>query len=307
MTSVRLSTLCAAALLSLLASAQAAPVLSGVASYNLGSSSPPGGTASPSTSCGAGGQDSLIFTGSGVNNIGIHSYSCGTGFYQFGSRSSGENTYYVDGRAGLEGSLSTLGGFSFFINAGEVGAFGSTAFAAGEFQKSMLSIKLVIDGTTYMDEAWSSEVGAGGAITSSYASTGPYSVFNSYTSGAGYASYGLSGGGYFIGLADGDHDISYVMSSLAAGNVSSTSACTAVLYPAGGGGDGVGKGVEALALVNEGGGAGDPFSSYCGAGARSGDPFSPAIARVLPEPASAGLTAVALLAALGLRRRPSKA
>ena len=98
-------------------------------SYNLGSDLSGGATPSPTTPCGTGGTDALVFTGSGVNNIGIHSYSCGLGFFEFGSRSSGENTYYVDGSASVIGDLpSGASGFGFFISPGQVGAKIAAAF-----------------------------------------------------------------------------------------------------------------------------------------------------------------------------------
>lgn len=307
-------TLClTAALTALTAPAWAALTYTGVGAYNLGSASGPGGTAAASSACGnIAGQDALEFNGSGVNNIGIHAYACDDQLSNFGSRSSGENTYFAQGLASITGSLFTpeLGGFSFFVNAGEVGAFGSTAFTAGEFQKSRLTIKLIIDGVTYMDEAWSAEVGAGGTLTNSYVSSGLLSVGTVSNSGAGYYSYGLSGGPYFISLAEGDHEISYTMVSEAAGNILSTGVCTAYLQ---GGRQEAAAALAAVAEIPEGPITDQPFASYCGAGARSGDPFPSGepIARPfagqLPEPMSAGLTLAALAAAAGVRRRAKKA
>lgn len=297
-----------AALTALTAPAWAGLTYVGTGSYNLGTSSGPGGTVAMSTPCGGlSGQDTLEFNGSGANNIGIHAYSCDDSVTNFGSRSSGENTYYAQGIASVTGQLTTAehDSFSFFVNSGEVGAFGSTAFAAGEFQKASLTIKLVIDGVTYMDEAWSAEVGTGGdSSASSHTSTGPLSVGYTTTSGAGYYSFGLFGGPFSIDLTAGTHDISYVMTSEASGNITTTGVCSAVLY-GGGGGETLARN-EGLAVA-EGPGAGEPFASYCGAGARSGDPFSDPIARPfdgqLPEPMSAGLAMTALLAAAGARRR----
>lgn len=307
-------TLClTAALTALTAPAWAALTYTGVGAYNLGSASGPGGTAAASSACGnIAGQDALEFNGSGVNNIGIHAYACDDQLSNFGSRSSGENTYFAQGLASITGSLFTpeLGGFSFFVNAGEVGAFGSTAFTAGEFQKSRLTIKLIIDGVTYMDEAWSAEVGAGGTLTNSYVSSGLLSVGTVSNSGAGYYSYGLSGGPYFIPLTEGDHEISYTMVSEAAGNILSTGVCTAYLQ---GVRQEAAAALAAVAEVPEGPITDQPFASYCGAGARSGDPFPSGepIARPfagqLPEPMSAGLTLAALAAAAGVRRRAKKA
>ncbi|MBI3347491.1 MAG: hypothetical protein HY020_09820 [Burkholderiales bacterium] len=294
----------------------------GVGAYNLGSSSGPGGTVAAITDCGSpagglSGHDTLEFTGSGINNIGIHAYSCNDSVTNFGSRASGENTYYAQGIASV---IGTLGGtdaldFSFFINPGEVGAFGSTAFSAGEFQKSKLTIQLVIDGTTYLDEAWSAEVGTGGAITNSYEHHGTESVGWTSATGAGYFSYGISGGAYSISLlptTDGsDHTISYVMTSEAAGNVLTTGICTAYLQ-SNKNQEGVAARVAAEVVAPDGPVTGEAFTSYCGAGARSGDPFpgSDPIARAqavdLPEPMTAGLALTALLAAAGARRRNDK-
>ena len=278
----------------------------GVGSYNLGSSSGPGATVAANTPCGnISGQDTLEFSSSGVNSIGIHAYACDDSLTNFGSRSSGENTYYAQGIGSVNGLYATsdAGSFAFFVNSGEVGAFGSTAFAAGEFQKASLTIKLTIDGQVYMDEAWSAEVGAGGIITNSHTTGDPgnLTVGTTEASGAGYFSYGITGGLFSVdGLSAGDHDISYVMTSMAAGNITSTVVCTATLY----------GGKEGVAALVEGQGGGAPFASYCGAGARSGDPFSQPIATpfdgTLPEPMSAGLALTALLAAAGVRRRSHK-
>lgn len=303
----------AAALTALTVPAWAALTYTGTGAYNLGSSSGPGGTVAASSSCGnISGQDTLEFTGSGINNIGIHAYSCDDFLSNFGSRSSGENTFFAGGTASINGSLDVgeNGSFDFFVNSGEVGAFGSSAFAAGEFQKASLTIKLIIDGVTYMDEAWSAEVGTGGALTNSHV-TGPGSltVGTAEASGSGYFSYGLAGGFYSIGLTEGSHDISYVMASEASGNIMTTGVCSAVLYGGGGGQETAARAANAEAV--EGPGAGDPFTSYCGAGARSGDPFNDPIARAqdvgqLPEPMTAGLALTAMLAAAGARRRAKR-
>jgi MYXO-CTERM domain-containing protein len=139
--------------------------------------------------------------------------------------------------------------------------------------------------------------------------------------GDNYFSYGLQGGSFTIKLADGWHDLSYLMTAEASGNVIGSSVCSAVLYGNGpnGGGD---VALLAAEIPQEGGPqAGEVFTSYCGAGARTGDPFydpqtgqvgsfaiDDPIARAqavndLPEPVSAGLTLTALLAAAGVRRR----
>ena len=281
--------------------------------YNLGTPNGPGATTAMSSSCGINsGTDALEFNGSGADNVGIHAYACDDSTSYFGSRASGENTYYAQGIASVSGLLS-IGendSFSFFINAGEVGAFGSSAFLNGEFQKASLTIKLTINGQVYLDEAWSAEVGEGGAVTKSYDSNGSLSVGYNINSGSGYYSYGIAGGPFSIDLAKGDYDISYVMTSTASGNVSQTSICTAYLQG--------NKGQEGVAtfaaeVPNDVPPTGEAFTSYCGAGARSGDPFpgdAEPIARAqatpLPEPMSAGLALTALLAAAGVRRRNSK-
>jgi len=311
------------ALTLLSAPAWAGLVYNGTGSYNLGSASGPGGTVATISDCGtpAGGDfghDTLEFNGSGINNIGIHAYSCNdAGNSNFGSRSSGENTYYAQGIASI---IGTIGGtdtadFSFFINPGEVGAFGSTAFTAGEFQKSKLTIKLTIDGVAYLDEAWSAEVGVGGLISNSYEHHGSESVGSTGTTGAGYYSYGIAGGFYSIDLlptSDGsDHIFSYVMTSEASGNVLTTGICTAYLQ-GNKNQEGIAARFAAAAEGPEGPPTNEPFTSYCGAGARSGDPFpdNEPIARAqavdLPEPMTAGLTLTALLAAAGVRRRSKR-
>ncbi|MFT7721405.1 MAG: hypothetical protein QM788_00980 [Roseateles sp.] len=304
-----------AALTALTAPAWAALTLTGTGAYNLGSASGPGATPAGQTSCGnVNGQDALSFDGSGINSIGIHAYACESDWgIDFGSRSSGENTFFARGVASVTGTLTTAddGLFSFYIHPGEIGAFGSTAFTSGEFQKARLTIQLIIDGKKYLDEAWSAEVGAGGVITNSFTSGADtdvaLSVGSSVLSGTGYFSYGLSGGQYAVDLGDGTHDISYIMTSEASGNILTTGICTAVLQ--GGGEGGQEPRLQRTAAVaddGEGPGPGEPFTSYCGAGARSGDPFPP-IARAqpvdLPEPMSAGLALTALLAAAGACRR----
>ncbi|MDR7335457.1 hypothetical protein [Roseateles asaccharophilus] len=302
----------AAALTTLTVPAWAALTYVGTGSYNLGSSSGPGGTAAPTSACGTvNGQDALEFTGAGTSNIGIHAYACDDSVSNFGSRASGDGTYYSQGIARISGTLFTGedDNFAFAINPGEVGAFGSTAFGASEFQKAKLTIRLVIDGTTYFDEAWSAEVVAGGVSTgSSYDSNGSMAVGFSVLSGSGYYSFGINGGSYELDLGEGEHDIFYEMVSEAWGQVSSTGVCTAVLQDGGR--------VEAArfaAAAAEGPVFNEPFTSYCGAGARSGDPFAladepiaRALALELPEPMSAGLTLTALLAAFGVRRRSAK-
>lgn len=280
-----------AALTALTAPAWAGLTYTGSGSYNLGTSSGPGGTAAASSGCGTiSGQDAQEFNGAGPNNIGIHAYACDDAVGNAGARASGENTYFAQGVSSI---LGTVGGndastFDFIVNAGQIGAFGSTAFVAGEFQRALLTIKLIIDGTTYLDEAWSAEVGTGGAITSSYTSNGPLSVGWTSSTGAGYFSYGIAGGTYAIPLlalpGNADHNISYIMTSEAAGNIVTTTSCIGVLA----------------------GAPNAPFAAICGAGATSGDPNNDPIATAtgqLPEPMTAGLTLTALLAAAGARRR----
>lgn len=284
-----------AALTVLTAPAWAGLTYTGTGSYNVGTSSGPGGTVAASGPCGnIAGQNTEEFNGAGADNIGIHAYACDNSLSSFGARASGENTYFAQGIASIIGTQggSDSADFAFIINPGEVGAFGSTAFMAGEFQKASLSIKLVIDGTTYLDEAWSAEVGTGGAITKSYDHGGLLSVGWTSTEGPGYFSYGIAGGSYSIPLlalpGNVDHNISYVMTSEASGNITTTSTCTAVLYD------------------SNGQMPGAAFAAACGAGSRSGDPNNDPIASPqnrMPEPVTAGLTLTALLAAAGARRR----
>lgn len=288
----RLKTSCLTAVLTALtAPAWAALTYTASGAYSVGTSIGPGATAVMNGPCGnTSGRNAEEFNGAGVDNVGIHAYACDHSLSAFGSRASGENTYFAQGIASITGTQggSDTADFSFIINPGEVGAFGSTAFTAGEFQKASLTIKLIIDGTVYLDEAWSAEVGAGGAITNSYASLGLLSVGSTGGGGAGYYSYSISGGFFSVPLlalpGNADHDISYVMTSESAGNIISTSACTAVLAQA----------------------PNAPFPAVCGAGARSGDADNDPIARAmqpLPEPMTAGLTLTALLAAASARRR----
>lgn len=300
-------TLClAASLAGLAAPASAALTYIGTGAYNLGSSASPGGTPASSVDCGSlqpfSGRDASEFNGSGADNIGIHAYACNdNGINDFGSRASGENTFYATGTSGVTGSLAVgeHDGFGFTIAPGEIGAFGSSAFGAGEFQRASLSIQLIIDGTSYVDLAWSAEVGTGGAITHSHTvGAGSLLVGTTEASGDGFFSYGLTGGSYFIDLAEGSHDISYLIRSEAAGNVTTTSVCSAVLQ---GGGFGNGDGNAGRPVATE------PFTAYCGAGGRTGDPFGDPIARSqdipLPEPMGLGLTLTALLAAAGAAGR----
>lgn len=269
----------------------AALTYTGTGSYNVGTSAGPGGTAVPSNTCGnISGQDSGIFNGAGSDNIGIHAYACDDAVGNAGSRASGQGTYFAQGIASIFG---TLGGqdatsFDFIVNPGEVGVFGSTGFVAGEFQRALLSIKLVIDGITYLDEAWSAQVDAGGAITNSYTSLGQQALAWTTSSGAGYFSYGITGGSFSIPLlalpGGADHNISYVLTAESAGNIIATTSCIGVLA----------------------GAPNAPFGAVCGAGAVTGDPNNDPIAvptGQLPEPMTAGLALTALLAAASARRR----
>lgn len=299
-----------AALTALTAPAWAALTYTASSSYNVGSALPPGGTSAPVNSCGnVFGQDAGDVTGSGDNNVAVRAYSCDDSTSNFGARTSGEATYYAKSTASIFGSFggSDNFDFNFFINPGEIGAFGSTAFLAGEFQKALLTIKLTIDGTVYMDELWSAEVGTGGVLSNSHLSTGLLAVGGTSTSGAGYFSYGINGGAFSVSLGSlppgQEHSISYVMESTSSGNLSQTPAdsCTGVLF------NGVNTEGEAGVAT-----AGRPFAAYCGAGGRLGDPMpnadpiARAVPNVVPEPMSAGLVLAGLLAAGGVRRRSSK-
>lgn len=129
----------------LTAPAWAALTYTASASYNLGSSTPPGGSAAPVSGCGnISGQDAADVTGAGDNNIAVRAYSCDDRTSNFGARTSGEANFYAQAQAAITCSFggSDATDFSFFINPGEIGAFGSSAFLAGEFQKALLTIKL---------------------------------------------------------------------------------------------------------------------------------------------------------------------
>ncbi|MFN0161515.1 MAG: PEP-CTERM sorting domain-containing protein [Burkholderiales bacterium] len=285
---------------------------------NLGLDTNVGATAIASTDCFFGppgtGRDVLDFRGDASGNAtGLHSYACGFGQFEFGSRSSGERTFYADGSARV---ITTVTGdtFGFSVSPGQVGAFGSTSFGAGEYQYAELTIRLIIDGTDFLNEFWSTEVGVGGAITNVYNSLGSAAVSNLYNSGAGFASYALPGQDFFLtGLGAGTHSIDYEMISVARGRVSSLASCRATIYSPGGGGEGEGEGgggdnggedIGLAAVLVEGPGDFIEFNSFCGAGAQSGDPFPP-IARAIPEPATGALVglAAALLVAGAARRR----
>ncbi|HEY0955876.1 MAG TPA: hypothetical protein VGE36_14020 [Roseateles sp.] len=296
-----------AALTAMTVPAWAALAYTASGSYNVGL----GNKAAPTSGCGTlNGQDALAFAGEDNNNIVIHAYACDDDVANFGSRASGDGSFTARGIASISGTLFTGedDNFNFFINPGEVGAFGSTAFGAGEFQKASLKIKLIIDGTTYLDEVWSAEIGAGGSYANSFHdSLGTLLVSSSVMRDSGYYSFGINGGAYSLDLGEGEHDIFYEMISEASGQISTTSVCTAVLQ------DGGRQEAARAALAAEGTVWNEPFTSYCGAGARSGDPLATStnpIARAqvleLPEPMSAGLTLTALLAALGVRRRSTK-
>ena len=199
-------------------------------------------------------------------------------------------------------TASNGNGLFFFVSGGQVGSFGSTSFASGEYQAASLAISLVLTdslgtSTTYLNDLWETMVGTGGLLTNNESHTGLQSDGSTGpTTGAGFVSYGINGGGVFLNVVDGDYDISYVMTSVARGNILSTTACRATIYNGGG--------LERRGEFNDEG-PGDQeseFASYCGAGAQSGDPFPP-IARALPEPGSMALVAVALLAWGGLARQ----
>lgn len=287
---------------------------------NLGADTAAGATVIAPSGCFFGtGQDVLDFRGDVAGNAtGLHSYACGFGQFEFGSRSSGERTFYADGSAQVTTTI-TGDTFGFSVSPGQVGAFGSTSFGAGEYQYAELTIRLIIGSTTYLNEFWSTEVGAGGLITNNYTSSGLLSVGSLYNSGAGFASYALPGQDFSLtGLGAGDHDIDYQMISVARGVVSSLASCRATIYAPQGGGEGEGGGdnggegpgddIAAARLVEVGNDFVE-FNSFCGAGSQSGDPFPP-IARAIPEPATGtlvGLAAALLVAGAARRRRAPSA
>jgi hypothetical protein len=313
-----------AAALSYSSMSSAAAVIT--ASYNLGTPSAAGATNEPAGPC-QGGADALRFTGSGSNNIGIHTYSCdyyGTNgaTTSFGSRSSGENTYYVDGSVVVTDTFNGSA-FTYHVSAGEVGAFGSTLFGAGEFQRAELAVRMTLDGALILDQSWFALVGVGGTVefASNANPLASDSIGYTFNASAAYVSFDIFDLYRTIGgLSAGSHTVSYSITSKAFGNVNAGSAaannCFAPAYytnPVGGGGGGVPGGGEgepnlqfALALAEEGGGT-IPVS--CGAGARSGDPFNiepgiVALAADNPVPLPAPLALAGLgLAVMGLRRR----
>ena len=285
-----------------------------------------------------GGFDHLQFTGAGSNNIGIHTYGQENqnGFTTFGSRSSGQGTYFVDGRVIFKtsGDFNT---FQFSFDGGEVSAIGSTGFVAGDYQLASMTVRIT-DAYTYdfddgqgnagtgmgtqtlIDYALSINVGTGGALTLLSADTGDVgfsgigAINQSIGAGfTGFASFFYSGGFQSLnlitaagimppaGMVTGiNHNIIYELATVAAGNLTTAASCLGAVsnFP-------VGLEVAAAVIGGGEGGYGDAaFPAICGAGAQSGDPLGPAI-RVpvsnVPVPGSETLVGLGL-AALALSR-----
>jgi hypothetical protein len=266
------------------------------AGYNLGTSSSAGLTDVPPGPCSSSGLDALEFTGSGSNNIGIHTYGCGLGQFQFGSRSSGEGTYFVDGHVNYSDTFTGTD-FSFTVSPGHTGAWGSPGFASGEFQQGSMRLLLTIDSVTYMDESFSVRVDSTGT-TASHGGTVQLLSFTpvSGTSSFDYIVNALND--TINGLADTSHTVSYDIFTEASGNITATSSCLAPVSQGGGGYN------QPTAF----GGVGPSnFAVYCGAGAQTGDPLPP-FPRAVPEPGSGALVALgaAAMAIANLRRRKKK-
>jgi hypothetical protein len=268
------------------------------ATYTLGSfAGPPGAINSPQTDCSNSGKDALIFTGSGANNIGIHTYGCGLQQFEFGSRSSGEGTYFVDGHTNYSDTF-TGDSFSFSVSPGHTGAWGSPTFLPGEFQEASMSLLLKIDGNTHMDESFFVRVDSAGVTFNHLAPVGLLS-FSTLSGPASFDFIVSSLDETLLGLGAGPHTVSYDIFTQARGNVSATSSC---LAPVSGGGGGYEVGLAAV--PGDGGEGGSTFAVYCGAGAQTGDPIHP-FPRAIPEPDTGSLAAlgVAAMAFAGLRRR----
>jgi hypothetical protein len=286
-------------------------------SYNLGTSQSTGSTSVPGTACfdNNPGSDALLFTDSGNNRIGIHTYDCN---YGFGSRSSGENNYYVDGKVAINETF-VGNSFGYFIEQGDIGAFGSTLFGAGNIQYAELTINFSLDGMVIIDQSWMVSVGQGGVVTATTTSNGSSTVGSSYSGGSGFGSYSIFGDSGFIslGLNSASHTVLYTITSKAFGSVDTSTAaasdCYAASQPGGGGGANAlaaADGHVALASVAAASGFNGVQNVFCGAGARIGDPFSLGVARVFtgllpdsPAPLPAPLVLLAVgLVGLGVRR-----
>ena len=236
--------------------------------------------------------DILTFTGDGTNEIGIHTFGSAA---DFGSRSSGTNSFDVNGLFRLTTSVAG-DSFSFNIVPGQVAAYGSTGFGATEFESSHIHLKITVDTVEQFASDALVTVGAGGVVTSSQ--TGA-NIGYSFNTGVGFGVYSISGGLQTLsGLGLGTHDIVYEMFSEAHGKVlaSNLNTCLAPVFSGGG--------VDGTPTVADGGGAGaDTFLVRCSAVAQSGDPIVSPTA--VPEPASGSLLGLGLLgvALAGLKAR----
>ncbi len=237
--------------------------------------------------------DILTFTGDGTNDIGIHTFGSAA---TFGSRSSGTNSFDVNGLFRLTTSVSG-DSFMFDIIPGQVAAYGSAGFGATEFESSHIHLSIKVDSVEKFASDALVTVGAGGVATNAQTGANIGYLFNS---GVGFGVYSISGGLQTLsGLGIGTHDIVYEMFSEAHGKVlaSNLNTCLAPVFSGGGGGNGT-------PTVVDGGGAGaDTFLVRCSAVAQSGDPIVSPTA--VSEPASGSLLGLGLLgvALAGLKAR----